>query len=93
MKKKSNENSEIRPYKATVKVMGKTYEAVGETISEAISGLKPKNCKGKSILIVERGEVRKERIFMPSVTYRLFNTIGLSKELALKNASTLFQGI
>lgn len=95
MKKKTvtKAKSEDKSYKATIKVMGKTYESVGVTISDAISGLKPGNCKGKAILTIETNDAKKERILMPMVTSRLFNTFGMTKEIALKQASTLFQGI
>lgn len=74
----------------TIKVLGKTYKSEGKTIGEAIASLKPTNCKGKSILIVKRGEVIKERILSPVVTFRLFNTYGLSKDIAIKNVCNLF---
>lgn len=97
MKKKSvtkKRSVEEKPvYQATVKILGKLYEASGNSISEAILGLKPKNVKGLSILTIQRGDVKKERVLMPRITSRLFNTAGLTKEVALKNASILFQGI
>lgn len=83
----------VETYKATAKILGKTFTAVGNTISEAISNLKVGNVKEKCILIVERGENKKERILMPLNTFRLFNSHGLMREVAIKNASILFQGI
>lgn len=92
--KKVKEPKEVKPaYKATVKVMGKTYEASGDSALSAISSLKPGNCKGKAILTVTKGDVSKERILMPPVVSRLFNMMGSSKEIAVKQISTLFQGI
>ena len=78
------------PYKAYIKVLGKTYEASGESTADALSKLTPKNCKGRGILTVEKDGVKKERILMPMIVFRLFNTQGLSREIALKNASLLF---
>lgn len=92
-KKKAVEKVEKVEYKATVKVMGKNYESVGSTISEAIAGLKPTNCKGRAILTVQNGDVKKDRILTNVATFRLFNTHGLTREVALKNTSNLFQGI
>lgn len=86
-KKKSDE------YKVSVKILGVTYDATGETAVDAISKLTPKNCKGRGILVIEKGDVRKEKILMPITAYRLFNTTGLSRQIALKNISTLFSGI
>lgn len=80
-------------YTAEIKVQGRTYQATGTTVAEAISSLKPTNCKGKGILTISHGETKKERILMPVVTFRLFNTMGLTKEIAVKQASLLFQGI
>lgn len=82
-------------YSATIKVMGKTYKATGATALEALSSfdLSKVNLKGKSILIIEKGDKRKEKVLMPTVTYRLFNSHGLTKEIALKQISILFQGI
>jgi len=80
-------------YKATIKVMGKSYEASGSDVSSALLGLKPLNCKGKGILTIQHGEVKKERVLMPMVLFRLFNTKGLTNEIAVKQAAMLFQGI
>lgn len=80
-------------YKATIIVLGRKFESVGLTVAEAISNLKPKNVKGKGILVIERGEIKKERVLMPLVTFRLFNSHGLTKDIVLKQISTLFQGI
>lgn len=80
-------------YTASVKVMGKNHIATGSSISDAISALAPQNCKGKGILTLEHNGVKKERILMPVIVSRLFNTRGLTKEIALKQISTLFQGL
>jgi hypothetical protein len=90
-----DETKLVKPvrYMATIKVLGKSYHAEGETIAEAISKLKPINCKGKGILTVNNGQLAKDRVLMPAITYRLFNTVGMSKEIAIKNASLLFQGL
>jgi hypothetical protein len=80
-------------YKATIKVMGKTYEASGSDVSSALLGLKPLNCKGKGILTIQHGDVKKEKVLMPMQAFRLFNTLGLSREIALKNVSNLFSGL
>ncbi len=80
-------------YKATVKVMGKTYNATGDSIMDVLVGLKPKNCKGKVILTIENGKRKKERILMPAIAFRLFNSSAFTREVALKNTAILFQGI
>lgn len=80
-------------YKAKVIIMGRFHEATGATAREAIAGLTPKNCKGRAILTIQKGEVKVDKILMPQIAFRLFNTFGLSREIALKNASLLFQGL
>lgn len=80
-------------YEAIIKILGREYKSKGNTIEEAISSLKPQNCKGKAILSVVRGDVRKDRILMPTTIFRLFNTRGFTREVAVKQSSLLFQGI
>lgn len=80
------------PYTATLKVMGRVYEAQGLTVSEAISKLKPLNCKGRAILTIKKGEASKERILQPVAITRLFNTRGITREVQLKNVSNIFGG-
>lgn len=47
----------------------------------------------KGVLTVEHGEEKKERIITPYMALRLFNSVGLNREVALKNISTMFAGI
>lgn len=80
-------------YKATIIVLGRKFEAKGVSVLDAINKLKPGNCKGKGILVVEHGDVKKEKVLMPLVTFRLFNSAGMTREVAVKQVSSLFQGI
>lgn len=83
-------------YKITVQILGKKYEAVGSDVHDALLNLlklKINNCKSKAVFTVSKGDVSKERVIMPVVVYRLFNSSGLSREIALKQASILFNGI
>jgi hypothetical protein len=93
MKKKTKVVDSGILYKVTAQILGKKYNAEGATISEAISNLKPMNCKGKCILTVEGQFAKKDKILFPAVTYRLFNMHGLSREVAIKNTANLFNGI
>ena len=79
--KRLGSNKEL--FIASVNVFGQKYESKGSSISEAISNLKPKNVKGRIILVLKKGEKVKERILMPFVSTRLFNTMGVSREVAL----------
>jgi hypothetical protein len=80
-------------YVATIKIYGKLFEANGKTGREAIAKLKVPNAKGRSILTVSHGNTTKERILNSIQTLRLFNTHGISQEVALKNISLMFDGI
>lgn len=80
-------------YKVSVKVMGKVFESTGETVSEALSKLYPQNCKGRAIITVDHDGISKSKILASVIAFRLFNTLGLSREIAIKNASLLFQGL
>ncbi len=90
---KTEEVVVTKDYKATILILGKKFHSTGASISEVISNLKPGNCKGKSILSLERNGRKVDRILMPVATYRLFNSVGLTKEISLKQISSLFQGL
>lgn len=77
--------------KSSVKLFGKTYIATGKTVLEAISKLKPEVARGASVLVLEKGKARKERILTAQNTMRVFGSLGkLAREIALKQVSQLF---
>ena len=76
--------------KATLTVMGKKFTGEGKTVSEAIAALKPDITKAKSILLLENGERKRERILTNMQTMRLFSLSPLMREIALKQVSQLF---
>lgn len=78
-------------YNASIKILGKVYSATGTTVFEAISNLKPGNCKGMSILTIKHGDSSKDKVITNIATFRLFNTHGISRDIALKNTSLMFQ--
>ncbi len=80
-------------YKVIAKILGKNYEQIGETVSEALAKFDLRNIKGvRCILVVEHDGNKKERILQPMQANRLFNSHGLMREVHIKNVSTLFQG-
>lgn len=82
---------QAKTYKAEVKVLGKLYDAEGKSVLEAISNLKPEGVvKGVSILKVSKGEVSVDKILSTIQTARLFSQSKITREVALKNASMLF---
>lgn len=80
-------------YEATLKVMAQSYTAKGDSAKDAIFALKPNNVKGKGVLTVDNGTEKRERVLSPMITSRLFNTVGLNREVALKNINILFDGL
>jgi len=80
-------------YTATLTVMGQKHTALGSTAIDAVKALKVKNAKGKGVLSITNGKETREKVFMPQVLYRLFNSVGLNREVAMKNISILFDGL
>ena len=82
-------------YTASVKFLGRVYKSSGESVLEAITGLNLNIKKISSIVImtVEHDGAVKDRILRPLITNRLFSPSKLTREIALKNTSILFEGI
>ena len=86
--KKTIKKNEIN---ASLKVMGRVYTAKGKTIEEAITNLKPEMARSVGVLILERGEIRKEKILKSVMVTGLFGKVSrIRKEIALKGVLTLF---
>lgn len=79
-------------YTATYLMMGRKYTGEGATAAEAIANIKLKALRVKGILTVQKGEEKKERVIIPHVASRLFNMVGLNREVALKNMAFMFDG-
>lgn len=82
--------SPAEDYNVVVKILGKNYESTGKTIIEALNNLDIRNVRGKCIMTVSKGNESKERVLMPAIVYRMLNTYGVSKEIAIKNVSLMF---
>ena len=85
--------AKIDVYLAEAKIMGKTFKGKGETIYEAIEDIKAGGVAGMVILTIKHGEKTKDRILPMIPARRLFTTLGLTREVALKNTSNLFEGV
>ena len=85
----------VPPIKASLKAMGKTCTAEGQTAQEAILNLKPEVLKGTGILTLERGEVKKEKIINSRIINNLYGKyVGrVHREIALKHALMYFDGV
>lgn len=81
------------PYKAILNSLGKNYEALGATVSEALNNIKPGIIKGRAILTVSHDGKSRQRVLMPRIAIRLFNTFGMVHEIFLKNTSLLFSDL
>lgn len=73
--------------------MGRTFKAEGDSLQKAVEALKIGMARGSLILTVTHGKNTKERVFNHFVAHRLFNARGITKEVALKNISLMFEGI
>lgn len=82
--------------RATLTVLGKEYEGKGKTVLEALEGISPPKLPPvKAILKVKKtGKgtevVERERILQNSVVSRVFSISPMTREVALKQVSTLF---
>ena len=77
--------------RSSLKTGGVWYKAQGGTIEEAITSLNPKVARGVSILVLEKGDVRREKIISAGTAMRLFGPASrVSKEIAWKQVLTLF---
>ena len=94
MKTKTPRVAKNKVYLASIKVLGKKYEAKGSSAKEAIGNLKVGNvAKGMSVLEITKGKVSKSKILNHPQTFRLFTLSKLMREVALKQVSLMFDGI
>ena len=82
-----------KKYTATVKVMGKKFSGTGDSILEALGGITTGGIGGTIILTVKGKNGEKDRVLPLPMARRLFNTSGLTREVALKNVSLMFDGV
>lgn len=76
---------------ASLMIMGKVFEGKGKTVEKAISSLKPENVRGHAVLVLEKGDLKRERILSKSSVDRAFGKVNkLTKEIGLKNITTYF---
>jgi len=80
--------------KSSLKIGARWFHAEGKTVQEAVDNLKPSISKGVGVLVLECGEISKERILSGSVIQKLFGRSSrLSKEIAAKQIAILYQGV
>ena len=94
MKTKTTKKPTVKPYNASIKILGKTCTSSGKDVREAIEALKlGKVAKGVSVLEIVHGENRKSIILPPMQTFRVFSSSGIVREISMKNLSLRFTGI
>lgn len=90
-KKKTVADKDSGIYKITVKIFNKLFTSEGKTLEEALSKLNVKNAKGLSVWSVERDGKITQKVVQSAMTFRLFNSRGISRDVALKNFNLMFK--
>ena len=77
----------------TLKLLGRIYEAEGNTVDEVLNNLKPGGwAKGAGVLIVERDGIIREKIIAGNHIRNLFGmTSGTRRAISLKWVRSLFE--
>lgn len=89
-KNKKLGNAPVSTVTITVKILGRYYTVSGSTFTEAFNKLEVGKARGASVWKVEQDGRTREKIVGMAVTSQLFNTGGLSREIALSRFLTLF---
>lgn len=79
--------------KVSLTNMGKTYEAEGDTVTEALNKIQLRAVAGKSILVISNKDNKIERVLPHTIARRAFTMIGMTREVAIKNLSLLFNNL
>jgi len=91
-KKTTDPTTSAQLIKATLKSVGRTYQAEGETLEDVLRKIKISGgAKTVSVLKVERGEIVKEKILSGITTHHLFGQGSpTTREIHLKKVKMLF---
>jgi len=77
--------------KATLKLLGRYYEAEGKTLEETLLKLNPPVAKTLGILTLEKGKLKREKIIQPRLVMGLWGKQSQTmKDGAMKNFNLLF---
>lgn len=77
-------------YTASLKVQGKVYTGTGKTVSDAILKVEPGVVKGVGILTLSNDKESAEKILSPITLSRLFNSRGVTREVAVQRTAALY---
>lgn len=89
MKRKAS----IGKYTVVINCFGQNITGSGDTILETLKAMPLRNVRGKTIVTVSHNGVTKERVIMPQVSMRAFNTQGITRDISLKLIASQFYGI
>lgn len=78
-------------YALTLICLRQKVSSKGDTVEEALNNLDTKNIKGKGIMQVTHNGVTREKIIMPHMLLRLSAGAGLTRQIIIKNFSTLLK--
>ena len=94
MKTKTKKVVKTPVYTAKIKLLGRFYTSKGKSVVEALTNLKPEGvARGSSVLVLTKGDEVRERILPGVQTFRLFSGGRITREVALKNVSILFDNL
>lgn len=81
--------TESKTYSVVADFSGKKHTATGSSVSDALKKIVVRNVKGRCVVTVNG----KSKILSSIQAYRLFSGHGLMREVALKQISSLFDGL
>jgi hypothetical protein len=80
-----------KTYTAIVTIFAKDYKGEGESVTEALQNISYAGVvRDKVVLTIKSGKKEKSRVMPPAAVQRLFSPSLLTREIALKNTSLLF---
>lgn len=82
----------VENVKITLKSLGRVFKGEGATLEEAINSIKVSNgIKVTSVMLVEKGTYRKERILNGRIAHYLFGNVSpTTKGIYLRKVSEMF---
>jgi len=80
-------------YKASLKILGKTYKATGESVADVVAKLKPETSKAFGVLTISNGDKVREKVINSPILFRVFNGSPTSRSISMKHLSILFENI
>lgn len=80
-------------YTVTISCLGQSVTGTGVSVLSVLQNLELRNVRGRTIMHVRHGDMVKDRVIMPQVVMRAFNTNGFTRAICIKQIASLFDGI